>query len=287
MFLQKMIAGLMALAMAVATALLLLEPGIPMLPNQSADTGEGEKSLSRAQRRQTAARSLDQSLRNMLARINPGEGTANVAHGIDVSHHNSDKAGPIDWKKVASTGIDFAYIKASQGVTIKDTAFETNWKAAKAAGLDVGAYHFLSSLSEADAQAKEFLLTYKPRSDSDLVPALDVEWDFKPDTNIDRWEKFSATQIVKRMETWLELVHKDTKVKPIIYTNKIWWDRRIGSTGDTLRQSYDIWIADFSKNSEAADQPNSIPGFTTVLWQFGSIKMDGIHGIVDVNKRLD
>jgi GH25 family lysozyme M1 (1,4-beta-N-acetylmuramidase) len=36
--------------------------------------------------------------------------------GIDVSHHN----GPVDFTKVKSTGIQFVYIKATEGKTYRD-----------------------------------------------------------------------------------------------------------------------------------------------------------------------
>ena len=39
-------------------------------------------------------------------------------------------------------GIDFAFVKASEGETLRDPQFDHNWAAAKAAGLTRGAYHF-------------------------------------------------------------------------------------------------------------------------------------------------
>ncbi len=39
--------------------------------------------------------------------------------GIDVSHHQ----GEIDWKAAFASGVDFAYIKASEGGDFHDPAF--------------------------------------------------------------------------------------------------------------------------------------------------------------------
>lgn len=60
--------------------------------------------------------------------------------GIDVSYHN----GNIDFAKVKDAGIEFVIIRAGYGKTIsqKDKNFEKNYKAAKAAGLKVGAYWY-------------------------------------------------------------------------------------------------------------------------------------------------
>src|SRR6476660_2447595 len=60
--------------------------------------------------------------------------------GIDVSHHQ----GEIDWPRVASDGVRFAYIKASEGGTVPDHRFRENWVEAKKAGLRRGAYHFFT-----------------------------------------------------------------------------------------------------------------------------------------------
>ena len=58
--------------------------------------------------------------------------------GVDVSHWQ----GEIDWPEVNAAGIDFAMVKASEGVHEVDPMFHANVKGAHAAGLCVGAYHF-------------------------------------------------------------------------------------------------------------------------------------------------
>lgn len=61
--------------------------------------------------------------------------------GIDVS----DWQGYIDYNKVRENGIEVVYIKASQGRNIKDAYFDINYENAKANGLKVGFYHFLTA----------------------------------------------------------------------------------------------------------------------------------------------
>src|SRR3954463_8047491 len=60
-------------------------------------------------------------------------------HGIDVSRHQ----GEIDWNAVASSGVKFAWIKATEGGDHADVMFQANWQGAKAAGVARGAYHFV------------------------------------------------------------------------------------------------------------------------------------------------
>lgn len=61
--------------------------------------------------------------------------------GIDVSNWQ----GYIDYRQVRESGIEVVYIKASQGRNIKDAYFDINYENAKANGLKVGFYHFLTA----------------------------------------------------------------------------------------------------------------------------------------------
>ena len=69
--------------------------------------------------------------------------------GIDVSTWQ----GNIDFGKVKASGIDFVIILAGYGreTSQKDNCFEQNYNAAKAAGLDVGAYWYSYADSAEDA----------------------------------------------------------------------------------------------------------------------------------------
>jgi lysozyme len=91
--------------------------------------------------------------------------------GIDVSHHQ----GPIDWAAVRADGVDFAYIKASEGGDLRDPRFAENWSAAANAGLRRGAYHFFTLCRPARDQATNFIALV-PREADALPPALDLEF---------------------------------------------------------------------------------------------------------------
>lgn len=91
--------------------------------------------------------------------------------GIDVSHHQH----AIDWAKVAADDVAFAYLKATEGGDYRDDAFAGNWRAARAAGLAVGAYHFFTFCRPGAEQADNFLATVPIEPDA-LPPAVDVEF---------------------------------------------------------------------------------------------------------------
>ena len=51
--------------------------------------------------------------------------------GVDVSSYQ----GNVDWTALAGQGVDFAFIKATEGSILQDRQFAANWAGAAAAGL--------------------------------------------------------------------------------------------------------------------------------------------------------
>ena len=78
--------------------------------------------------------------------------------GIDVSRWQ----GEIDFNKVKAAGYDFVIIKAggSDMGFYTDSCWEKNYKAAKAAGLHVGAYYFVGFLFYGDAAGRADALRF-------------------------------------------------------------------------------------------------------------------------------
>ncbi len=100
-----------------------------------------------------------------------------VVHGIDVSEHQDE----IKWKKVKSSGADFAFIRAGyrsseNGELKEDADFRTNMKKADKAGVMCGAYFFSQALNEAEAvEEAEFLLKLVKRYDITMPLVIDYE----------------------------------------------------------------------------------------------------------------
>src|SRR5882757_5181018 len=117
--------------------------------------------------------------------------SANQIQGIDVSHYQ----GKIDWGKVKSAGMAFAYTKATESTGSTDSQFSVNWPAIKAAGLLRGAYHFFHADQDATAQANHFLQVVDP-SPGDLPPVIDIE----------STSNASSSAIVSGVKTWLDVV---------------------------------------------------------------------------------
>ena len=76
--------------------------------------------------------------------------SSNIYQGIDVSSWQ----GSINYAEVKNSGIDIVYIKASEGKSLTDSYFKTNYNNAKANGLKVGFYHFIRATTTEDAIAE-------------------------------------------------------------------------------------------------------------------------------------
>ncbi len=100
-----------------------------------------------------------------------------VVHGIDVSEHQDE----IKWKKVKSSGADFAFIRAGyrsaeSGELNEDADFRKNMKKAEKAGIMCGAYFFSQALNEEEAvEEAEYLLKLVKRYDVEMPLVIDYE----------------------------------------------------------------------------------------------------------------
>ena len=187
-------------------------------------------------------------------------------HGIDVSKHN----GRINWPQLRAMRFEelrlqFAFIKATEGTSLQDKDFKTNWQQADAVGLYRGAYHFYIPWKSAAPQFENFKQLVKLKR-GDLPPVLD----FEIGTNA-----FSREQIIQNLRTWLVLAENHYKVRPIIYTNADFYRRYIKDNLD----EYPLWIADYSGWTL-----NRYDDTTIHFWQHSkSGYVEGIRGAVDYN----
>lgn len=90
--------------------------------------------------------------------------------GIDVSRHN----GLMNLDAAARDGIEFIFIKASEGGETKDPNFRLNYDKARHAGMKIGAYHFFRFDRDGVTQAMNLHDVVRFRH-LDLGVAIDVE----------------------------------------------------------------------------------------------------------------
>lgn len=93
--------------------------------------------------------------------------------GVDISNNNNLS----DLSTLKNNGVEYLYLKATEGATFKDRTSISRYNQAKDLGMKVGFYHFLVSTSSPEAQAESFY-NYIKDFGNDLIPMLDVEKDW-------------------------------------------------------------------------------------------------------------
>ena len=198
----------------------------------------------------------------IAARVCPNGPTVN---GIDVSYYQ----GVIDWPAVKAGGIEFAFIRLSDGEVFRDPKFDVNWQGAKSAGVIRGAYQFFRPGQNVDAQADMMIKaigTYQP---GDLPPVIDVE----------ATGGQSPATVATRVKQWVTKVKAALGVDPIVYTGKYFWRDQVG--GERALASNALWIAQYT--SLCPDIPT--PWTRWTFWQHSDKgRVSGISEKVDLNK---
>lgn len=192
---------------------------------------------------------------------------------IDVSRYQ----GLIDWAQVAAAGYKGAMLRAvstnrklskrADGLYI-DPTFESNYRNAKAAGLDVGVYYYTYATSEAMANAELALLRQALRGKELTLPvAVDVE-----DNRLGNLDKQSLTDLtayalheVEQMGFYAQLYTYTSFAKAHLYV------------GGAALRPYDVWLADYTGKAPKVDFAYNAHQHTSK----GSVP--GISGNVDLN----
>ncbi|MDE6197932.1 MAG: hypothetical protein K2F91_08735 [Muribaculaceae bacterium] len=209
------------------------------------------------------ALALGRAFRDRSPHIEPDRSRYPVT-GLDLSSHN----GVVNFDSLSSAGIDFVFIKASEGVRFRDSAFGRNYAGARRTGIPVGAYHFFRFDCDGRLQAIN-LLNAVNDCRLDLPLAIDVEESGNPAS--------TATELIvgrlQSMVAYLQAAGHEV----IIYTNK---------TGDArfMRRNFDnsadgtpeLWICSFT------DPP--LTRRPWLFWQHSHCsRVPGIKGKVDMN----
>ena len=168
--------------------------------------------------------------------------------GVDV--HGAK--GPIDWARVRGAGFGFAFLKATEGRTFDDPRFAFNRRAAKAAGLAVGGYHFARPDNNSPAEkAAHFLRIYRPEP-GELLPVLD--WEQKPPSA--EW----AIDFLRIMEDAIG-------ARPILYT----YPAFLQQTGSfEMLRRYPLWYASYGPNDGNQHPVTPPSGFRFAVHRFTS-----------------
>lgn len=185
--------------------------------------------------------------------------------GMDVSYYEPT----IDWARARASGIEFAFIRVSDGLQFLDPKFASHWAGAKAAGVVRGAYQFFRPAQDPIAQADLLLERMGPLAVGDLPPVIDVEVDggLGPDA------------VAASVHAWVDHVTAALGRAPIIYAGLYSWHDLTGNADLTASP---LWVAQWT-SAQCPDIPTPWPSW--MFWQYSATAhVDGIDGeTLDVN----
>ena len=196
-----------------------------------------------------------------------GPSSSTIYQGIDVSSWQ----GNINFAQVKNAGIDIVYIKSSEGVSYIDPYFERNYQNAKANGLKVGFYHYVTArtVEEARNQANFFAKVISGKE-----PDCKLAMDFESFGNL------SVNQINEISKVFLETLQNATNKEVLIYSNS-YTARTILSSDLAI---YPLWVANYGVSEPGGNDKWN----TWVGWQYTSTgRVSGISGNVDRDKFTD
>ncbi|HEV7896955.1 MAG TPA: GH25 family lysozyme [Planosporangium sp.] len=185
--------------------------------------------------------------------------------GIDVSSHDHN-TGPIDWAAVAASGVQFAYVKATEGQSYLNPYFHGDYNAAKAQGILTGAYVFARpDKRDPVGEANYFMDRAEWVNDSQtLVPFLDLEWPYGS-LNLPACWGLTPAEMVNYVRAFVDTVYRRTGRAMMIYTNTNWWNPCTGNNA-----SFGNHPLDLASYTNAA--PTRLPaGWSSfAIWQYAA-----------------
>lgn len=188
--------------------------------------------------------------------------------GIDVSTFQKS----VDWQQVKADGVRFTILRAGFGDGNQDVMFESHMKGALDAGLDVGIYWFLYSLSaeEARQEARKCLEILEPYKGKINYPIYaDYEYDS------DRYAQEQGVAVTKAFRTDCIVAFCEEIESAGWYAG--WYanlDYIRNKVDMTRLKRYDLWLADYTGG----------PNYTCGMQQFTNAgRVDGITGGVDMD----
>lgn len=179
--------------------------------------------------------------------------------GADISEYQAD----VDMSVLMEQGIEFIYIKATEGSGHVDSRFAGNWENAGECGLPAGAYHFFSFDSPGQMQADNYIQTVGDL-EGKLIPAVDVEY------YGDKKENPPAREdVIRELGAFLQALEKEYHARPMIYCTHDVYEKYIK---DAFNE-YPRWV-------RSIYYPAFIEaGNGWIVWQYcDTAELDGYEG---------
>ncbi len=192
-------------------------------------------------------------------------GQEGVTFGVDISSWQGD----VDFNALKKAGCDFVFIRIGKGIDgdiTEDNYFETNLKAAKAAGLKIGVYFYTTDNSVFQIRADADWIADKLGKEKLDFP---VAFDWEDFTNFQRYDinLYELNLIYQSFAAEMNQKGFDT----MLYSSKFYLEN-VWETSKTDK----IWLAHYTDKIENTGN--------YMMWQRCDTGLiDGIDGNADIN----
>lgn len=180
---------------------------------------------------------------------------------VDISYCQTK----VDFKKLKAAGITTVIIRAGFGreTSQKDNMFESHYKNAKAAGLNIGVYwySYATGVADAEKEAKACLSCIKGKTLN-----LPVYYDME-ENSIAKLGKETCTKMALK---FCSVITKNG-YRAGVYANSNWYNNYLNY--NTIKSKYSIWLAHW----------NDTHTIKCDVWQHGVGKISGVNRNCDLD----
>jgi GH25 family lysozyme M1 (1,4-beta-N-acetylmuramidase) len=190
----------------------------------------------------------------------PTSAEATQTEGVDVSAYQGNAA----WSTLWSSGVRWAYTKATEGTYYTNPYFAQQYNGSYGVGMIRGAYHFATPDTTTGATQANYFVDHGGGWSKDgrtLPGVLDIEWNPYGASCYGK----SAAGMVSWIADFLSTYRSRTGRDAVIYTATTWWTSCTGNSG-AFASADPLWIARY------ASDPGTLPAgwsFYT-MWQYTS-----------------
>ncbi|MBR5362915.1 MAG: hypothetical protein IK134_06305 [Oscillospiraceae bacterium] len=208
----------------------------------------------------------------------PAASAAAEILGIDISKYQEE----IDWETLAASDVKFVILRCCKVIRAYndwevDATFETNYAAAKAAGIAVGCYMFTDAASTEEFEEDvSYMLSFLQDKSFEFPVFLDME-------SASRQEHLSPSVFMPALLTGLEMI-EDAGHTAGVYSSSAFFNECIDRK-QIQEAGYPIWEANYFNTINGLTSPagHDLSGEATI-WQYsGCGRAPGIRTTVDCN----
>lgn len=183
--------------------------------------------------------------------------------GADVSAWQ----GEIDFAQVKEAGMETVYIRAGVGAGYKDPYFERNYENAKASGLKVGFYHYMTARTGEEARRQaQFFARLMAGKEPDCRPAMDFE----------SFGALTRAQVNEIARVYLETLEEACGCPVAVYSDA--WNA--ANVFDASLARYPLWVAEYGPGEPSTG--GAWPAWAGFQYS-DSGRVAGIAGDVDLD----